>query len=202
MNDKLKSLHLQKLFPYLLLITAVIGLLASFVLTVDKIHVLRDSSYQPPCNINPLFSCGSVMKTPQADINGIPNTIFGVIGFTAAVTVAASLFFGAKMNRRFWQLFNLGMLLGVAAVMYLFYQALYVINTLCIYCMAVWVVVIMMLYYVTLWNIENGHVILPKRLESCVAFVRKYHLEVLVSIYLLLTTLIVVRFWYYFSTLL
>ncbi|PJE19839.1 MAG: hypothetical protein CK431_30220, partial [Mycobacterium sp.] len=62
------------------LIGGVIGLLSSITLTVEKIELLRNPSYVPTCNINPIVSCGSVMVTKQASLLGFPNPLLGIAG--------------------------------------------------------------------------------------------------------------------------
>ncbi|MEU0086679.1 vitamin K epoxide reductase family protein [Streptomyces sp. NPDC006274] len=47
-----------------MLLTGIVGWLASFQLTLDDWRLLRDPSYQPPCDISPVVSCGSVMSSP------------------------------------------------------------------------------------------------------------------------------------------
>lgn len=69
------DLTLNKVLPFILIAAGIIGIIASFVLTYDKIHVLTDKGYEPSCNINPILSCGSVMKTEQASLLGVPNTV-------------------------------------------------------------------------------------------------------------------------------
>ena len=111
-----------KWFSVLLIIVGIVGIVASVQLTIDKIHVLKDPSFDPACNINPIFSCGSVMKTAQAEIRGVPNTLVGLATFPILITIGAVMLFGARMNRRFWQLFQLGVLGGLGMVIYLFFQ--------------------------------------------------------------------------------
>jgi len=53
----------QKALPYLLVTGGVIGIVASFALTYDKVQLLQHAGYKPSCNLNPVLSCGSVMKT-------------------------------------------------------------------------------------------------------------------------------------------
>lgn len=77
-----KNNTLEKVVPYVLMIAAVIGIIASFILTYDKIQYLMDPNYEPGCNINPVLSCGSIMSTEQSSLLGVPNTIFGLIGFS------------------------------------------------------------------------------------------------------------------------
>ena len=69
-----------------ILLGGVIGLVAAFTLTVEKIELLLDPSYVPSCSINPVLSCGSVMSTHQASLLGFPNPLIGVIAFTVVVT--------------------------------------------------------------------------------------------------------------------
>lgn len=98
--------------PYLYISAAIIGLASSFVLTYEKIHYLKDASYVPSCNINPIISCGSVMKTEQTDLLGLPNTVFGVAGFSVLLFVGLMLATGSKIHKRLWQLLNIGILAG------------------------------------------------------------------------------------------
>src|SRR3989344_3142496 len=109
-------------FAWLIILVAIIGLIASTVLTLDKIHVIKDPNYNPACNINPIFSCGSVMKTKQAEIAGVPNTLVGLAAFPALMTVGVVMLFVARINKRFWRLFQAVALGGLAGVVYLFFQ--------------------------------------------------------------------------------
>lgn len=197
------KLNLDRTFPFIVLVAGLIGLFASFALTVDKLHVLKDPTFTPSCDINPLFSCGSVMRSPQADVAGIPNTLFGIIGFTAVSTVGAVMLAGARLPKRFWQLFTLGVWTGgMGTVAYLYYQSVYTLKTLCIYCITVWITTVMLAWYTLLWSSDQGHLSGPKRLAGPIRFMRKNHLEILIVIYLIMTALILHRFWYYFGSLL
>lgn len=200
MPDKKAKPLSNKIFAYLIIFVALVGIVASLVLTLDKIHVIKDPNYNPACNINPVFSCGSVMKTKQAEIAGVPNTIVGLIGFPMLLMVGALMLFGAEMKKRFWQLFQIVSLAGLVGVIYLFYQGVYRINALCLYCMSVWVVVILLNWYTLIWNLQNGYIKLPKTFKRYGDFVLKHHIDILVVVYLILAVLIGSHFWYYFKT--
>jgi hypothetical protein len=75
----------------------------------------------------------------------------------------------------------------------------YRIGALCPYCMVVWVVTIVMFWYVTLHNLDRGH--LPG-LRSGAATLVKLHTVVPVAWLLVLAALIGEHFWYYWRTLL
>lgn len=199
---KTKSSISPKWFTWLIIFVSIVGIVASLVLTLDKIQVIKDPSYVPSCNINPIFSCGSVMKTQQAEIFGVPNTIFGLIAFSALLTVGVVKLFGARMNKRFWQLFQAVALAGLASVIYLFFQGVYRINALCIYCLAVWIVVLALNWYTLLWNLSENFIVLPKKIAGFKNWAIAHHADVLVTIYLLLIFAILNHFWYYFGPLL
>ncbi len=188
-----------KWFAWLIIFVGIVGLIASFTLTVDKLHVLKNPHYTPPCNINPVFSCGSVMITKQAEIWGVPNTLVGIAAFSVLITIGACMLFGARLNKRFWQLFQLGALGGLAGVVYLFFQGVYRIHAICIYCMSVWIVIILLNWYTLMWSIDNKTFSLPKSLDKPYKFVRRHHLDILIVIYLAIIALVVNHFWYYFG---
>lgn len=190
-----------KWFSVLLIIVGAVGMIASVQLTIDKIHVLKDPNFDPACNINPIFSCGSVMKTKQAEIAGVPNTLVGLATFPVLITIGAVMLFGARMNRRFWQLFQLGVLGGLGMVIYLFFQGVYRINALCIYCVATWVAMIPLVWYTTLWNLENRHIQLPQKYESVKNWAIRHHGDVILGVYVLMAVAILEHFWYYFGPL-
>lgn len=57
---------------WVLTLASVVGLVAAFVLLLEKIALLTDPAYVPSCSINPVLSCGSVMNTDQAAAFGFP----------------------------------------------------------------------------------------------------------------------------------
>lgn len=195
----LAALTLEKAYPYIVLVAGLLGLYASFILTIDKIKILKDPSYIPDCNINPIFSCGSVMKTQQAEIFGIPNTIFGIIAFSMVIMIAVTMLFGARMKPWFWRFFNLGIAGGLAGVVYLFFQGIYRINAICPYCALTWAVVIALFAYTLAWNIRQGYIVFPKRLKKVGSFVATNHTGIILFTYLMIVALLLNHFWYYFG---
>ena len=80
------GLTLNQTFPWILSIGGAIGLLASSILTYDKIKIAANPNYIPNCNLNPIIACGSVIKTAQASAFGFPNSFIGIAGFAVIVT--------------------------------------------------------------------------------------------------------------------
>ncbi|MBP7767319.1 vitamin K epoxide reductase family protein [Candidatus Saccharibacteria bacterium] len=190
---------ITKLFPAIIVFFGLLGLLSSVELTAAKINVLKDPNFIPNCNINPIFSCQSIMSTAQAEIFGMPNSLVGIVMFTALITIGMTMFFGAKYNKRFWQLFQIGALGGLMGVVYLFYQGTYRIGAVCPWCALTWVSVIAVNVYLTVWNIKNGFIAVPKKLISASRFLEINHFGVLLLIYIVIVCLILKRFWYYFG---
>lgn len=190
-----------KRLPALLFGGGLIGLLAAFTLAVEKVEILKNPSFEPSCNINPILSCGSVMVTPQAEVFGFPNPFMGILGFAAVTTVGAALLAGATFKRWFWVCLNIGLLLAVIFVHWLMFQTLYRINALCPYCMVVWTVTIPIFWYTLLYSLKQKFIATPKFLQKSVAFALKHHGDILFVWYLIIIGAILNRFWYYWSTL-
>ncbi len=198
--EKTKTLsRLDRWMPWILIIVGVLGIIAAFIITDDKFKILENPNYKPSCSINPIISCGSIMQSEQSNAFGFPNPLIGLIGFPILVTAGVVLLGGAKLKRWFWLGLNIGLLLGVGFVHWLFYQSVYNIQALCPYCMVVWTVVIAGFWYVTLYNIQHGHIKLKGKLQQVGYFIRKHHLDILVLWYVIIAALILRHFWYYFG---
>jgi uncharacterized membrane protein len=192
---------IQRFFPWLLVIGSVLGVLSAGILTVDKIHLAQHPNASLACDINPIVACGSVIATPQASAFGFPNPIIGLVGFGIVLTVGMALLAGAQFRRWFWIGLQLGTLFGVCFITWLQFQTIYRIGALCPFCMVVWTVVIPMFVYTAVHNIRAGHLRLPALLQAAGTFVSKYHVEIIVSWYLIIILAILEHFWYYWSTL-
>lgn len=189
-------------FAWLLLVGGALGLFASCVLTLDKLRLLEDPSYVPSCNINPIISCGSIMRSGQAEAFGFPNSLLGLAGFAVVVAIGAGLLAGASYRRWFWLGLQAGTVFGIGFVTWLMYQALYRINALCPYCMVVWAAMIPLFWYTTLHNLRSGVIPVGRRLRPVVRELARYHWRVPALWYAVVALLVLNRFWYYWSTLL
>lgn len=200
--SRLQTLTLNTVLPYLLITAGVIGCLASFVLTYDKIQVLQNPAYSPACNINPILSCGSVMKTEQASLLGVPNTIFGLMAFSMLLTFGVLLASGARIGKPVWWGAQAAALLGVVFMHYLFFQGVFRIHAICPWCFVVWMITIPVFWYITLYNLQQGAIRLPQKLQPVGVFVKKHHGDLLAVWYLAILGILLQHFWYYWSTLL
>lgn len=121
------------------LIGGVIGFVASFLLTIDKIKLLKDSQFVPACNISDTLNCKSVMLSAQAEVFGFPNSLLGIAAFAIFIAIGVALIAGVEFPTWFWQVALVGTVLAIFFSHWLAYQTTFVIGALCPYCMVAWV---------------------------------------------------------------
>jgi uncharacterized membrane protein len=181
------------------LIAGVIGLAASMTLTVEKIDLLRNPSYVPSCNINPIVSCGSVMVTPQASVLGFPNSLLGLVGFTVVIVTGVLAVAKVRLPQWYWIGLTVGILIGAAFVHWLIFQSLYRIGALCPYCMVVWVVTVSLLVAVASIAFRPA---LHRRQTGAAWALYQWRWSIAALWFTAVFLLIMVRFWNYWSTIL
>ena len=148
-------------FAWLLLITGVVGWLASGILVLEKLEVLKDPGHVTVCDVNPWISCGQVMQTPQSSVFGFPNMFIGIVAFAVIISTAMGILAGARFARWYWLGLQAGVTLGFAFVVWLWSQALYSIHILCPFCMIVWAAMIPLFVWTTVRNVSHGVIRLP-----------------------------------------
>ncbi|MEL0237152.1 MAG: vitamin K epoxide reductase family protein, partial [Aquiluna sp.] len=91
------------MFPVSLILFGIVGWVASFGLTLERIKVAGDPGASTACDISPFISCKSVMLSEQAALLGFPNPLIGLAAFFAPVVVGFAILAGAKFASWFWQ---------------------------------------------------------------------------------------------------
>ncbi|MGC4973947.1 vitamin K epoxide reductase family protein [Streptomyces sp. DT199] len=148
-------------FALLLVVTGVAGLLASWIITLDKFKLLEDPDFTPGCSLNPVVSCGSVLESDQAEVFGFPNPMLGLVAYGVVICVGVSLLAGARFPRWYWLAFDAGCLFGVGFVTWLQFESLYRINALCLWCCLAWAATIPLFWYVTSFAVRQGFLPAP-----------------------------------------
>lgn len=146
----------ERSFPWILLVTGIVGWLASAVLVLERLALYADANYITSCDISPWVSCGTVFQTWQASIFGFPNPLIGIVAFAVVITTAVAMLAGARFKRWYWLGLQAGVTLGMVFVVWLWSQALFDIYVLCIYCMVVWTAMIPMFVFTTVRNMAHG----------------------------------------------
>lgn len=153
-------------FALLLVITGAAGLLASWVITLDKFKLLEDPDFTPGCSLNPVVSCGSVMRSDQASAFGFPNPMLGLVAYGVVICVGVSLLAGARFPRWYWLLLAAGCLFGLGFVSWLQFESLYRINALCLWCCLAWVATILLFWYVVAHAVRHRFLPAPGPLRT------------------------------------
>jgi uncharacterized membrane protein len=194
-----RGLRVPALSAWWLLIAGVVGLFSSMNLMIEKIDVLENPSYVPPCNINPIISCGSVMSTPQESVFGFPNPLLGIAGFSVVLAIGVLSVTKVQLPHWFWAALTAGLLIGAVLVHWFIFQSLYRIGALCPYCMVVWSLIITLLVVV-------GSIAVRPVLEShggtAARLFYGWRWSIVALWFTTVFLLIMVRFWDYWSTLL
>ena len=124
---------------WVLLVFATVALIAAFVLSLEKIHLLQEPDAVLSCSFNVVLNCSTVMQSWQSTaFFGIPNMYIGLIAFPVLITVAvAALWGGARYSRNFLRTMTVGVFLGTVFAYWLFFSSLYDIRVLCPWCLVV-----------------------------------------------------------------
>ncbi|MGL4339964.1 MAG: vitamin K epoxide reductase family protein [Rhodoglobus sp.] len=133
----------------ILIVTGAIGWYGAFRLTLDKIKVLENPKVELECNLSVIVSCGANLDSWQGAILGFPNPILGLAGFVAPIAVGFALLAGASFARWFWIAFATGVAGAFVFCLWLAYHSIFVISTLCPWCMLVWSATIPMFWALT-----------------------------------------------------
>ncbi|WP_269854916.1 vitamin K epoxide reductase family protein [Streptomyces sp. RPT161] len=188
----------SRAFSVLLVVCGALGLLAAWVITIDKFELLKNPNFVPGCSLNPIISCGNIMKSAQASAFGFPNPMIGLVAYPVMMCVGMGVLAGARYRPWFWLGLQAGTLFGVGFVTWLQYESLYSIGSLCLWCSLAWVVTIAAFWYTLVHNIKHRVIPVPRGLRSAAL---EFHWAVPALWYGVIIMLILTRWWSYWSTL-
>ena len=190
---------IRAVLPWILIVCGIIGLIASVMITVEKFDLLKNPHYQPACDLNPIISCGSVMKSDQASAFGFMNTYIGLLGFPVPITIGIAMLAGARFKRWFWLGMQVGLTFGLGFAYWLLFESIYRIRALCPYCLSIDVAITAGFWYLTLYNFYEGNLRLPKRFNKVGNFIKRHHSDILIAWFIVVIAIILHHFWYYFG---
>jgi uncharacterized membrane protein len=190
---------LTRILPWILVIAAIVGTIASIAITQEKFNLAGNPNYQPVCDLNPIISCGSVMKSPQAHVFGFMNPFIGLVGFPVVLAVGMGMFAGARFKRWFWLGMQIGLTFGIVFAYWLLFESVYRIHALCPWCLSVDIVTTIAFWYITLFNFYEGNLRLPTIMRGIGQFVKQHHVDLLILWFLVIIAFILKHFWYYFG---
>lgn len=140
-----------------LVIAGLIGWGAAFALTVEKFHALQYPDSGPAsCDFSIIVQCTANLDSWQGSVFGFPNPIIGLTGWVAPIVVGMAVLAGARFARWFWVAFAAGITFAFGFVLWLIGQSIYVLGTLCPWCMVTWLVTIPTFYAVWVHLLRTG----------------------------------------------
>lgn len=196
---KENTLKSGKALYIMLILSGIIGATATFILIMEKLAILKDAGHKTSCDLSPFISCGSVMASWQATLFGFPNQFIGVVAFTIVLLTAFLITLKVDLPKAYWVSLYTGTTLGFTLVVWLWSQSLYSIGALCLYCIAVWSVMI------PLWILMTRHLSNLGHLGSFAKnkigpFLDEWWWVVLIALYLGVIVSIFFRFQFYWVT--
>jgi len=176
-----------------LIVTGVVGWIAAFALTVEKFVTLTNPTAPLGCDFSVLVQCRANLESWQGSLFGFPNPVIGLAAWIAPLVVGVAILAGARFARWFWVLFNLGIVAALAFVIWLISQSVFVLGTLCPWCMVTWSVTIPLFWAVTLYNLREGNIPVPAGVRRVAAAVYGWVPAITLASYLVVALIAQVR---------
>jgi uncharacterized membrane protein len=146
----------ERMLGWFLLVAGAIGWYAAFALAADKVQLLVEPASDLACNVSLLVQCGANLESWQGSIFGFPNPLIGIAGWAAVFTVGCLVLAGIRLPRWFWIGLSVGVTGAFVFVAWLIGQSIFVLGTLCPWCMVTWAVTIPLFWAVTLHGASKG----------------------------------------------
>lgn len=138
-------------------VSGVIGLFASFVLSIEAWQLAANPTATFGCDVNSVISCSLVALTPQAHVLGFPNAFLGIFFEAVVLTISVAIAAGARFPR--WYMLATELLYTIALFFayWLFFQSYFVIGALCPWCLLITVTTTLVWWGLTRINMMEGH---------------------------------------------
>lgn len=153
-----KDLKRQNLAAFIMLIGSALGLLASFMLSIEALILAKNSHAVLSCDLNSVLSCSTVASHWSATILGFPNSFIGVMTLPVMVTIAVALLAGAKFPKWFMQAAQAGSVAGMVFAAWMFYMSYIEIGALCPWCLTLDVGMTLIFFGLTRYNILRKNI--------------------------------------------
>lgn len=179
-----------------MLVCGLVGLTASFILAVEKLHLLENPDAQLSCSINVVLNCASVMKTWQSSLFGFPNPYIGMMAYPVVIAVAVAGLSRVRFPRPFMLAAQICYGLGLIFAYWLFFQSVYVIQILCPWCLFVTVVTTILFDTLLRYNVRENNLYLHKEIHKKVSrvFEKDYDKLFVASWLVIMVALVFIQF--------
>ncbi len=176
-----------------MLVGAIVSLFAAFVLSVEAVELAADPDRVLACDFNAVLSCSQVALTWQASLFGFPNAFLGIAAESVVITIAVLGLAGMRFPRWFMIAAQTIYLAGFVFAYWLFYEAVFNIGYLCVWCLTVQLATTVVFFSMLHVNILDDNLAWPPRVQRvAMTVVRSGGLGFLLAAWLLATVAIVV----------
>ena len=186
-----EDLKKQNLAAFIMLVGSGLGLLVSFVLSIEALELAKNSHAVLSCDFSSALSCSAVANHWSAAILGFPNSFIGVMTLPVMVTIAVALLAGTKFPRWFMFAAQIGVSIGFIFALWMFYMSFVEIGVLCPWCLTLDVGMLLIFDGMTRYNILTG-VITGKKVKKFVQ--NDYDIVLLMIIITLAVVMILAKF--------
>jgi uncharacterized membrane protein len=175
-----------------MLISGLIGLYASFVLSIDAWVLAADPQASFSCDVSQFISCGAVARTWQAQLLGFPNAFLGILFESVVLTISVATIGGVRFPRWFMRGAQALYTIGLLFALWLFTQSYFVIHALCPWCLLITATTTLVWAGLTRINVRDGHIPLGSGARRFVASGSDWY--VTAAFLVLLAAMILVRY--------
>lgn len=168
-----------------MLVSSLIGLVASLVLSIEAITLAEDPTAALSCDISSKISCSVVGLSWQANLLGFPNAFLGLIAEPVVITIAVAALGGVRFPRWFMMSAQGVYFIGFAFAYWLFYEAYFVIGALCPWCLLITLTTTLVFVSMTRVNILDNNFGLGERLHARLSYLLRIGVDIWVTVILI-----------------
>jgi uncharacterized membrane protein len=173
-NGTIERLRTYRKTYIAMLVSSFLSLVASLVLSIDAVKLAAQPKGQLSCDINTVLSCGTVAKAWQSQLLGFPNSFIGLMTEPVVITVAVAGLGLVTFPRWFMRVAHVVYGAGLIFALWLLSQSLFVIKSLCPWCLLVTVSTVTVFSTISrVVLLENSWNFSPERQEKIVRFLEK-----------------------------
>jgi uncharacterized membrane protein len=138
------------------IVVAAVGLLAAFALTLEKIHALTNPGEAASCDFSVVVQCGKNLSSWQGSLLGFPNPLIGMMAWPVVAATGVGMLAGARFANWYWRAFDIVASVGFLFTVWLYIESVFVLGTLCPWCMVTWIATITLTVVAKGYTIKNG----------------------------------------------
>lgn len=176
-----------------ILVTAILSLMAAFILSVEAVEIAKNPNAQFGCSISIIINCATVAKSSYATMFGFPNSFIGLMIEPAFILIAIAGLAGVKFHRLFMFIIQIIFTGALLFAYYLFYLSTFVIQALCPWCLLVMLSATIMFFSITRYNIRENNLYVSKELEvRGKNFIKKNYDKLILALFVVASLIIII----------